>query len=324
MAWGEATMIRIEHVTRKYGALTAVSDVSLSIERGEIVGLLGHNSAGKTTLMKMITGFLEPTSGTINVGGSDVVEERVAVQRQLGYLPENAPLYPEMEVGEYLRMMANLREVPADRRERAVGVAIERTGLDKHVMRPIGQLSKGYRQRVGLAQAIVHEPNLLVLDEPTNGLDPVQIQSIRELITELGKDATIILSTHIMQEVEAVCDRVLVMIDGKVSADQSLTEMLTSHTLRLSVENAGSNVESVLKKVTGIQGVRSLGPDPTNDSSVLYALDHADDAQPGPAVLEAAQKAEWTVHWMSPEQLTLEHVFRSLQQQHIARQEVSP
>ncbi|MEM6926402.1 MAG: ATP-binding cassette domain-containing protein, partial [Myxococcota bacterium] len=241
-------MIRIEHVTRKYGDLTAVSDVSLSIERGEIVGLLGHNGAGKTTLMKMITGFLEPTSGTVNVGGSDVVVDRIAVQRQLGYLPENAPLYPEMDVGEYLAMMANLREVPADRLDRAVDVAIERTGLTRHVLRPIGQLSKGYRQRVGLAQAIVHEPNLLVLDEPTNGLDPVQIQSIRELITELGKDATVILSTHIMQEVEAVCDRVLVMIDGKLSADQALSDMLSSHTLQLSVENA-SNVASVLTKL---------------------------------------------------------------------------
>ncbi len=315
-------MIRIEHVTRKYGDLTAVSDVSLSIERGEIVGLLGHNGAGKTTLMKMITGFLEPTAGTINVGGSDVVEDRIAVQRQLGYLPENAPLYPEMEVGEYLLMMANLREVPADRRDRAVDVAIERTGLARHVMRPIGQLSKGYRQRVGLAQAIVHEPNLLVLDEPTNGLDPVQIQSIRELVTELGKDATIILSTHIMQEVEAVCDRVLVMIDGALSADSSLSDMLTSHTLQLSVEGA-ANVSSVLAKIDGVEAVRELGTDPANAKSTLYAVDHVEGTPPGPAVLEAAQAESWTVHWMSPEQLTLENVFRSLQQQHIARQEVS-
>ena len=315
-------MIRIDHVTRKYGDLTAVSDVTLSIERGEIVGLLGHNGAGKTTLMKMITGFIEPTAGTINVGGSDVVDDRIAVQRQLGYLPENAPLYPEMEVGEYLLMMADLREVPADRRDRAVDVAIERTGLTRHIRRPIGQLSKGYRQRVGLAQAIVHEPNLLVLDEPTNGLDPVQIQSIRELITELGRDATIILSTHIMQEVEAVCDRVLVMIDGKLSADSALTEMLTSHTLHLSVEG-GKNVSSVLSKVSGVEGVRDLGPDPSNDKSTLFAIDHTDSVRPGPDVLAAAQQAEWTVHWMSPEQLTLENVFRSLQEQHIARQEVS-
>ncbi|MEN0067889.1 MAG: ATP-binding cassette domain-containing protein [Myxococcota bacterium] len=315
-------MIRIEHVTRNYGELTAVSDVSLSIERGEIVGLLGHNGAGKTTLMKMITGFLEPTSGTINVGGSDVVDDRLAVQRQLGYLPENAPLYPEMEVKEYLLMMANLREVPADRRDRAVQVALERTGLMGHVARPIGQLSKGYRQRVGLAQAIVHEPNLLVLDEPTNGLDPVQIQSIRELIQQLGRDATIILSTHIMQEVEAVCDRVLVMIDGKLSADSALSDMLTSHTLRMSVEE-GANVVSVLSKLDGIEAVREIGVDPTNEKSTLYAVDHDEDVSPGPRVLEAAQKANWTVHWMSPEQLTLENVFRTLQQQHIARQEVS-
>ena len=315
-------MIRIEHVTRKYGDLTAVSDVSLSIERGEIVGLLGHNGAGKTTLMKMITGFLEPTAGVIDVEGSDVVEDRLSVQRKLGYLPENAPLYPEMEVGEYLTMMANLREVPVEQRERAVQVALERTGLSDHVMRPIRHLSKGYRQRVGLAQAIVHEPSLLVLDEPTNGLDPVQIQSIRELIKELGKDATVILSTHIMQEVEAVCDRVLVMIGGKLSADTSLDEMLTSHTLQLSVEGA-KNVASVLKKLEAIEGVRELGVDPSNVKSTLFALDHIPGAAPGPEVLEAAQSAGWTVHWMSPERLTVENVFRSLQEQHIARQEVS-
>jgi len=315
-------MIRIEHVTRKYGDLTAVSDVSLSIERGEIVGLLGHNGAGKTTLMKMITGFLEPTAGRIEVGGADVVEERLAVQRQLGYLPENAPLYPEMEVGEYLTMMANLREVPVERREKAVQVAIERTGLTRHVGRPIGHLSKGFRQRVGLAQAIVHEPTLLVLDEPTNGLDPVQIQSIRELIKELGKDATIILSTHIMQEVEAVCDRVLVMIDGKLSADSSLTDMLTSHTLQISLEGA-SSVATTLSKLDGIEAVHELGVDPSNEDSTLYALDHAPGRAPGPDVLRAAQDAGWTVHWMSPERLTVEGVFRSLQEQHIARQEVS-
>ncbi|MCA9494247.1 MAG: ABC transporter ATP-binding protein, partial [Myxococcales bacterium] len=160
-------MIRIDKVTRKYGDNVAVRDVSLTIERGEIVGLLGHNGAGKTTLMKMLTGYLEPTSGTIAVGGADVVASRIEVQRQIGYLPENAPLYPEMLVQEYLLMMAELRGVPADRRPRAVALAAARTGLQQHLLRPIAQLSKGYRQRVGIAQAIVHEPALLVLDEPT-------------------------------------------------------------------------------------------------------------------------------------------------------------
>ncbi len=317
-------MIRIEHVTRKYGDLVAVSDVSVSIERGEIVGLLGHNGAGKTTLMKMLTGYLEPTAGDIVVGGHNVVQDRIAVQRQIGYMPENAPLYPEMEVADYLFMIANLRGIPSDRQLGAVELAIERTDLTRHVTRPIGQLSKGYRQRVGLAQAIVHEPTLLVLDEPTNGLDPVQIQSIRDLIHQLGEEATIILSTHILQEVEAVCDRVLVMIDGKLSADSPLAEMLTSNTLRLSLrEDDLKGVEGTLGAVEGITAVRALGPDPSQEGSLLFALDHVPDTNPTPAVLKVAGAQGWTVMAIAPEQRTLDSVFRALQQQHIATQEAA-
>ena len=315
-------MIRIEHVTRKYGDLTAVSDVSLSIDQSEIVGLLGHNGAGKTTLMKMITGYLEPTSGTISVGGCDVVADRLAVQRQIGYLPENAPLYPEMLVQEYLLMMAELRGVPSERRERAVSLAATRTGLGQHLLRPIAQLSKGYRQRVGLAQAIVHEPKLLVLDEPTNGLDPVQIQSIRDLIMRLGRDATIILSTHILQEVEAVCDRVLVMIGGKLSADASLASLLTSHTMRLSVK-AGTDVRAGLTGVDSVTGTRSLGADPRADGFELWAIDHVAGSHPAPEILAVASSRGWTVGALAPEQRTLDGVFKALQQEHIAKQEAA-
>ncbi len=315
-------MIRIENVTRKYGDLTAVSDVSLSIDKSEIVGLLGHNGAGKTTLMKMITGYLEPTAGRITVGGSDVVDDRLAVQRQIGYLPENAPLYPEMLVQEYLLMMAELRGVPSDRRVRAVSLAASRTGLGKHLLRPISQLSKGYRQRVGLAQAIVHEPKLLVLDEPTNGLDPVQIQSIRDLIVRLGRDATIILSTHILQEVEAVCDRVLVMIGGRLSADAPLSELLTSHTLRLSMKG-GPGVAEALSSVPGVTAVRALGPDARAEGYELWALDHSAEHRPVPEVLKAIEARGWTVLALAPEQRTLEGVFKALQQEHIAKQEAA-
>jgi ABC-2 type transport system ATP-binding protein len=315
-------MIRIDHVTRKYGEIAAVSDVSLSIERGEIVGLLGHNGAGKTTLMKMLTGYLEPTSGTITVAGSDVVKDRTTVQRQIGYLPENSPLYPEMLVQEYLLMMAELRGVPADRREKAVSIAAGRAGLGQHLLRPIGQLSKGYRQRVGVAQAIVHEPALLVLDEPTNGLDPVQIQTIRDLIRRLGQTTTIILSTHILQEVEAVCDRVLVMIDGKLSADSPIREMLMSRTLRLSVDEA-ADVRGGLQKVEGITAVRRVGPDPDAPGNLLWSLDFAGGDHPAHAVLAAAHASGWKVSAIAPETRTLDGVFKQLQQEHIARQEAS-
>jgi ABC-2 type transport system ATP-binding protein len=309
-------MIRIENVTRKYGDIAAVSNVSLTIERGEIVGLLGHNGAGKTTLMKMLTGYLEPTSGTITVGGADVVADRTGVQRQIGYLPENAPLYPEMLVQEYLLMMAELRGVPPEKRVSAVGVAVARAGLAQHLLRPIGQLSKGYRQRVGLAQAMVHEPALLVLDEPTNGLDPVQIQSIRDLIKRLGKTSTIILSTHILQEVEAVCDRVVILIDGQLAADAPLKDLLASNTLRLTVD-ADADVRKALEPNKSIVSVRKLA---TEGDRVTWALDCAQGSQPAPEVLEIAHKSKWKVSALAPEQRTLDGVFKQLQQEHIARQ----
>lgn len=311
-------MIRIDHVTRKYGDTVAVADVTLEIQRGEIVGLLGHNGAGKTTLMKMLTGYLEPTTGTITVGGADVVNDRLTVQRQIGYLPENAPLYPEMLVQEYLLMMAELRGVPKERRERAVALAASRTGVVTHLLRPIGTLSKGYRQRVGIAQAIVHEPAVLVLDEPTNGLDPVQIQSIRDLVQRLGKTTTILLSTHILQEVEAVCDRVLVMIDGQLSADAPLSTLLASRTLRLTVQD-GADVRAGLQPVAGIAAIRTVGPDPQSKGATVWALDVADGAEPAPDVLSTAHRLGWRVSALAPEQRTLDGVFKQLQQEHVAR-----
>lgn len=315
-------MIRIDHVTRKYGEIAAVSDVSLTINRGEIVGLLGHNGAGKTTLMKMLTGYLEPTSGSMSVDGIDVVKDRLAVQRQIGYMPENAPLYPEMMVQEYLLMMAELRGVPADRRVSAVSVAAGRTGLGQHLLRPIGQLSKGYRQRVGLAQAIVHDPALLVLDEPTNGLDPLQIQTIRDLIRKLGQTSTIILSTHILQEVEAVCGRVVILIEGKLSADASLSELLTSNVLRLSVDDK-ADVRGGLTKVPGLSSIRRVGADPAVPGNTVWGLDCAPGAMPAPAVLDVAHGAGWRVTALAPEHRTLDGVFKQLQQEHIARQEAT-
>ncbi len=314
-------MIRIDKVTRKYGDRTAVHEVSLDIQRGEIVGLLGHNGAGKTTLMKMLTGYLEPTSGTISVGGVDVVKDRIAVQRQIGYLPENAPLYPEMLVQEYLLMMAELRGVPPDRRVRAVSLAASRTGLGQHLLRPIAQLSKGYRQRVGIAQAIVHEPALLVLDEPTNGLDPVQIQLIRDLIERLGKTSTIILSTHILQEVEAVCDRVLVMIDGRLSADAPLRQLLQSRTMRVSITD-GTDLKTALGGMDGVSAVRQEGPDADAPGHTVWRVDVAEGSQIGPKILEVARSKGFGVASFAPEHKTLDGVFKQLQREHIARQEV--
>ena len=312
-------MIRIESVTRNYGKVTAVNAVSVEIGRGEIVGLLGHNGAGKTTLMKMLTGYLEPSEGSISVGGVDVVADRQAVQRQIGYLPESAPLYPEMLVQEYLQMMAELRGVESSKQTAAVAKAAAATGLEKHLISPISTLSKGFRQRVGIAQAIVHDPEVLILDEPTNGLDPAQIQSIRDLIRRLGKQTTVLLSTHILQEVEAVCDRVLVLIDGTLAADSPLQDLLNSTTIKLSVAAGTDGVERALGGLDGVRQTRKLGDDPALAGFDQWAIDCDAETSRSPQILAAAIKAGWTVGAVTPETLTLERVFQRLQTEHIVR-----
>jgi ABC-2 type transport system ATP-binding protein len=311
-------MIQIKNLTRNYGPTVAVQGVSLDIDRGEIVGLLGHNGAGKTTVMKMLTGYLEPTSGTITVGGVDVVADRIGVQRQIGYLPENAPIYREMLVQEYLLMMADLRGVPPAQREGAVIKAATATGLMDRLVQPISTLSKGFRQRVGIAQAILHEPDVLVLDEPTNGLDPMQIQAIRELIRKLGERTTVILSTHIMQEVEAVCDRVLILIDGHVAADAPLRELLSSSSIVVSVRGAGA-IGEALTALDGVAQAENTGDDPEIEGHERWLVHCEEGARPTGAILKAAMAAGWEVGAIAPEIQTLDHVFRRLQAEHIAK-----
>jgi ABC-2 type transport system ATP-binding protein len=308
-------MIRIQNLTRRYGSLVAVDEVSLEIRRGEVVGLLGHNGAGKTTVMKILTGYLEASSGSVTVGGVEVGEDRRGVQRQIGYLPENAPLYPEMAVQDYLYMLAALRGVPLAEQTRAVTEAAAATGLHDHLIAPIGTLSKGYRQRVGLAQAIVHRPEVLVLDEPTNGLDPVQIQSIRELILHLAERATIILSTHILQEIEAVCDRVLVLIDGHLAADDSLTHLLASEAIILSVAPDGADparVRECLGRIPGVLGAEPRGREPAQPGFDTWRI----ACLPVQSILEAVRDAGWRIGAVGPERRTLESVFKELQDQH--------
>ncbi|MCA9489031.1 MAG: ABC transporter ATP-binding protein [Myxococcales bacterium] len=313
-------MIRIQNATRRYGGVLAVDGVTVSIEKGEVVGLLGHNGAGKTTLMKMLTGVLEPTAGELMVAGKSITEARTDAQRHVGYLPESAPLYPEMPVYEYLMLMAELRGVPSAQQEAAVLGAAEATGLDGRLAQPIRELSKGYRQRVGIAQAIVHDPDVLILDEPTNGLDPVQIESIRTLVKRLAERTTIVLSTHILQEVEAVCDRVLIMIDGQLSADAPLQSLLQSRTLRISVRD-GVDLKTALGGVDGVVVVRREGPDEDNAGYVAWSVDLADGAALGPSLLHTLQQKGVDLASFAPEHRTLEGVFKQLQREHVARQE---
>jgi ABC-2 type transport system ATP-binding protein len=307
-------MISVTDLVRNYGTVVAVDKVSTTIEKGEIVGLLGHNGAGKTTLMKMLTGFLEPTSGTVTVGGLDVVNNRIGVQRQIGYLPENAPLYPEMLVHEYLVMMAELRGLDADASEKAVADAARQTGIVEYLGRPIATLSKGYRQRVGIAQAILHRPAVLVLDEPTNGLDPLQIQAIRALIRKLGESTTIILSTHILQEIEAVCERVLIMIGGRLVTDSPLRDLLGSDRLTLSVQTT-DDVAARLRKVAGVGEVKTLGEDPLLPGFQQYAIGSGSASD----IVKAAVEAGWTIGSLGREHRTLEQVMKELQDREIAR-----
>lgn len=224
-------MIEVEGIRKRYGDFVAVDDVSFDAAAGEVIGFLGPNGAGKTTMMRILTGYLPATDGTACIAGHDIHDEPLAARRAIGYLPETPPLYPEMRVHSYLAYVAKLKDVPRTRRREAVERAIERCGLTDVVRRPIAQLSKGYRQRVGIAQAIVHEPQVLILDEPTVGLDPNQILEIRELLGRLarassdGAGHTIVLSTHILPEVEALCRRVILIREGRKVLDRPLAEI---------------------------------------------------------------------------------------------------
>ena len=307
-------MISVQKLTKRYDRIVALDDVSFEVERGAILGLLGHNGAGKTTAMKIMTGFLEPTRGTVTVGGVDVLKDRIAVQRQIGYLPESAPLYPEMLVQEYLQMMCDLRGIPKDEQRKAISYAVRATGLEARLVQPIGTLSKGFRQRVGLAQAILHRPDVLVLDEPTNGLDPVQIVEIRGLIKELAKTTTVILSTHILPEIEAVCDRVVILIDGHVATDSTLDELLSSDQVRVAVAKGTNDVVGVLRGVAGVQGAEADGTSP--DGFERYRVT-VDGPQVRPAIAKAAADAGWTLAEIAPLNPNLETVFRVLHAAHV-------
>ncbi|MDP4788677.1 MAG: ABC transporter ATP-binding protein, partial [Haliea sp.] len=226
-------MIEVESLSRYYGSAAAVDNVSFQIGANEVVGLLGHNGAGKTTIMRMLSGYLEPSAGSVTIDGANMAEHAAKVQATLGYLPEHLPIYPEMLVADYLEYVATMKRIPRKERPLALQEAIAATALEERALDPIQQLSRGLRQRVGVAQAILGQPQLLILDEPTNGLDPAQTAQMRDLLRRLARRATVILSTHIMQEVEAVCDRVLVMAAGRLVLDAPLATLRENRTLVL-------------------------------------------------------------------------------------------
>jgi ABC-2 type transport system ATP-binding protein len=305
-------VIKVSGVTRRYGAFTAVDDVSFSIGHGEIVGLLGHNGAGKTTTMKMMTGYLEPSAGTIEIDGMDVVAEPKRVQQNLGYLPENLPLYPELSIVDYLDFAAHLRGVRD--RSAAVRAVIEACELGAKAFDPIATLSRGYRQRVGVAQAILHKPRFLILDEPTSGLDPSQTQHMRDLIRQLAQHATVILSTHIMQEVDAVCDRVMILRGGQLVLDQSLEALQRSQRLRLVTDASVEEVRQITDRIDGVDAP-NLQVAHGNRRRMVLGLSAADTDQAVAAVAAAIVQAGRSVYAIAPETRDLETVFREISDQ---------
>ena len=302
-------MIHVHNLTRTYGPLKAVDDVSFTIGPGEIVGLLGHNGAGKTTIIKMLTGFLEPTGGTITIDQREMATDRRAIQALIGYLPENCPVYLEMTVAGYLEYHATLHGVDADRVGALLRETLERTALIDKASQLIGTLSRGYRQRVGVAQAILHRPRIVILDEPTNGLDPTQIQHMRTLIKELAREATIIISTHILQEVQAVCDRVIIIQHGRKALDASLAALSAGQRLLVTVEDR----EEAAVCFQGLNGIIQVDCLPAENGRACFALSGLQPARElAPAVAAAVIARGWNLYGLEPESRNLEKVFSEI------------
>ena len=304
--------IRIENLTKKYGGQRAVDRISFEVKTGEIVGFLGPNGAGKTTTMRMITSFIAPTEGNIFIGGKELEDHADEIKKHIGYLPENNPLYPDMPVIDYLEYVAGLQGISKEEVFPRVVEMIRTTGLNPEKHKKIGELSKGYRQRVGLAQAMIHDPEILIMDEPTSGLDPNQIVEIRQLIRELGRHKTLILSTHILPEVEATCDRILIINRGKIVADGT-SDLLRKQAsgaeiLRVRIEDGESN--TVFKALQGLSSTMQVGfLDGQKDRFEIQCQSGSHAAR---EVFRLCVDQNWILTEMIPFETKLEDIFRKL------------
>ena len=310
-------MIQIAGLKKRFGTTEALKGLTFEVPKGQVVGFLGPNGAGKTTTMRILAGYSTPTDGTAQVGGIDVTQDTVAARRLIGYLPESNPLYEEMMVIDFLRFTAEVREVPAGERTTLIKRAVERCGIGHVLGKDINQLSKGYRQRVGLAQAILHEPQLLILDEPTSGLDPNQIVEIRSLIKELGQQKTIILSTHILSEVQGTCSRVLIINDGKLVADDSPERLQSAEGGSLQVvlgSRSGAKLDAAAVRIAlgAVPGVVSVEPhEGEGDNTFGFKLRYANE-DPRRALFEAAVRNDWVLLSLERVHVSLEETFRKL------------
>jgi len=298
-------LVHVEHLYRYYGHTCAVSDISFELAKGEVLGFLGPNGAGKSSTMQMITGNLAPSAGSITVQGLDLLDKPKRAKNGIGYLPEQPPVYRELTVDEYLSYCARLNRIARGERDRAVRTAKERCGLGDVGRRLIGNLSKGFRQRVGIAQAIIHTPAVVILDEPTVGLDPIQIREIRALVRELGEEHGIILSTHILPEVQATCNRVQIIHQGQLVFADSITglEQRLNATSLIAAFHAAPDLDS-LQKLPGVSAVESL-----TDGRIRI---HYRDTDPSEALIEQAVASRWRLYEVAPERRTLEQIFIEL------------
>ena len=322
-------MIEVQNITKNYGPFQALKDISFQIDKGQIVGFLGPNGAGKTTTMRILTCFMPASSGRVTVAGYDVFKESTEVRKRIGYLPENVPLYPEMTVTKYLKYMAKIRGVSRREIKGQLDDAIEACGLTERRHQIIGQLSRGFRQRVGLAQALIHAPDVLILDEPTSGLDPRQIVEIRELIKTLGKDRTILFSTHILPEASMTCERLIIISRGKITGDVQLegghavssqsdapggdTESIPVTSLTLSLEVAGAPADDILAALMDIPDVvrvEQIDAD-TGDTATFY-LHYTSTTDIRAGVAETVVERGWRLLEMCTTEVSLEELFLSL------------
>jgi ABC-2 type transport system ATP-binding protein len=306
-------VIEVQHLTKRYGRTTAVEDVSFRVERGEILGFLGPNGAGKTTTMRILTGFMPATEGKAIVAGFDVFDQPIEAKRRTGYLPETPPLYPDMTVSEYLTFVAKIKGVPAAERDSRVAAVMAKTRVNDMANRACGKLSKGYKQRVGLAQALIHNPDVLILDEPTAGLDPKQIIETRQLIKELAGDHTIILSTHILPEVAQTCERVVIIAKGRVVAvdtPANLTDRLRgSETMYVQVDAQGADAGATLARLPGVMRVAEAD---RKNALVGYEVESDRGHDIRRDLARAVVSSGWGLLELRPMRMSLEEIFLSL------------
>ncbi len=305
-------MIKVENLTKRYAGVTAIKDLNFEVERGEIVGFLGPNGAGKSTTMKILTSFMPATSGRALIAGFDVFEQSLEARRHIGYLPENTPLYHDMRVNEYLRYRAQLKGVARGKVKERVGDVLELCHLNDVQRKLIGSLSKGYRQRVGLADALVSDPDLLILDEPTIGLDPNQIRHVRELIKNLAKKRTVLISTHILPEVEIMCSRVIVIHKGQIRASDTAENLMRNHraagAMRIEAKTHNDDARLILSQVTGVKDVTE---EKDGDHSIFQLRLEA-NTDPSEEIMGLVTSRQWTLRELTRRRATLEDVFVDL------------